>query len=176
VNSIVARVVIGIVALLPCLIPLDGAPQEVPVFREPFLLKLHIDDEHYYEEKFGRVPYVLNNEVYLFAGETFGINVIVAQNQPSRISYQPNPAKADVQFKFAQEKSTNGFTMQLVIRNKLKRTLFLDGRMTVPSKKEIYETGILPVKPSLRNVESWPHPIVQLVLRNFRFSESDREN
>ncbi len=175
-NSIVARVVIGIVALSPCLIPLDGAPQEVPVFREPFLLKLHIDDEHYYEEKFGRVPYVLNNEVYLFAGETFGINVIVAQNQPSRISYQPNPAKADVQFKFAQEKTTNGVTMQLVIRNKLKRPLFLDGRMTVPSKKEIYETGILPVKPSLRNVESWPHPIVQLVLRNFRFSESDREN
>lgn len=35
VKSIVARVVIGIVALSPCLIPLDGARQEVPVFPEP---------------------------------------------------------------------------------------------------------------------------------------------
>ena len=99
-----------------------------------------------------------------FCGETFGINVSIAENKISRITYQRDPTKADVEFKFTQEKSPNGLMMLLVIRNKLKRSLFLDAKMTVPEKKEIYKTSVLPVKASLSNVESWPHPIVQLVL------------
>jgi hypothetical protein len=65
--------------------------------------------------------------------------------------------------------------MVLVTRNKLKQKLFFDALMTVPEKKEIYKTTVLPVRPSLSTVESWPHPIVQLVLRNFRFSEKPGE-
>jgi hypothetical protein len=62
--------------------------------------------------------------------------------------------------------------MMLVIRNKLKRRLYLDALMTLPGKEEILKTNIVPVEPNLSDFESWPHPIVQLVLRNFRFSES----
>jgi hypothetical protein len=61
--------------------------------------------------------------------------------------------------------------MLLTIRNKLKRRLYLDALMTVPGEKEIYKTSILPIEPGLSDFESWPHPIVQLVLRDFRFSE-----
>src|ERR1700740_277004 len=149
-----------------------GAVAQESAFRAPFVLKLHVDNEHYYEETFDRVPYVAENEVYLFAGETFGINVTISENQLSRIIYQRDPAKADVEFKFTQEKSPNRLTMLLVIRNKLKRKLYLDALMTIPEKKEIFKTSVLPVEPNLSDFESWPHPIVQLVLRNFRFSEN----
>ena len=45
-----------------------GTAKAVPVFRSPLVLKLHIDNEHYYEQKFDRVPYVADGEVYLFGG------------------------------------------------------------------------------------------------------------
>jgi len=171
VRDIVA-LILGIFVLLSACFSQSSAAQEGPVFRAPFVLKLRIDSEHYYEEKFDKVPYVADNDVYLFARENFGINVTIAENQISRIIYQRDPTKADVEFKFTQEKSPNGLMMLLVIRNKLKRGLFLDAKMTVPDKKGIYKTSVLPVKAGLSNVESWPHPIVQLVLGNLRFSEN----
>jgi hypothetical protein len=149
-----------------------GTAQEEPVFRAPFALKLHIDKEHYYQQTFDHVPYVADGAVYLFAGETFGINVAITDNRLSGITYQRDPAKADVELKFTQETSPDGFMMLLVTRNKLKRKLFFDAVMTEPGKKEIYKTSVLPVEPNLSNFESWPHPIVQLVLSNFRFTES----
>jgi len=66
--------------------------------------------------------------------------------------------------------------MMLVIRNNLKRRLYLDALMTVPDKKGIYKTRLLPVEAGLSNFESWPHPIVQLVVRNLRLSEKPPAN
>jgi hypothetical protein len=142
----------------------------VPVFRDPFTLKLRVDKDHYYEERFEKAPYVADNDIYFFAGDHFGINVTMKGDQISGVSYQPNVAKADVEFKFTQDKAPDGRAMMmLVITSKLKRQLFVDALMTVPGKKEIYKTSVLPVQPGLAGFESWPHPIVQLVLRNLRF-------
>lgn len=170
---VVHLVVFLLLAIVPAQPQTDAKNHEQElVFRSPFALKLHVDNEHYYEEKFDRVPYVADGDVYLFAGEAFGVNVAVTGDRLFRITYQPDPAKADVEFKFTQEKSADGFMMLLVTRNKLKKKLFFDAMMTVPGKTEIYKTNVLPVDPDLSNFESWPHPIVQVVLRNFRFSES----
>jgi hypothetical protein len=151
------------------------APVEQPVFRSPFVLKLHVDDERSYEERFNHVPYVAEDEVYLFAGESFGINTTLIGNRLSKVRYQPDPAKADVEFKFSQEKSQTGFMMLLVIKNRLKRRISPDALMTVPGDKDVHQTDVLPVGPGRSNTESWPHPIVQLMLRNFRFSEKPKE-
>ena len=142
--------------------PTDTTTEE-PVFRPPFVVKLR-----HYEEHFDKVPYVAGDDVHLFAGENFGINVTMVGDQVSRITYQRDPAKGDVEFKFTQEKK--GPMMMLFIRNGLTRRLFFDASMTVPERKGVYRTSVLPVEPAATNVESWPHPIVQLVLRNLRFS------
>jgi hypothetical protein len=167
----IGRDIVAALVLLSACLPQPTAAQAEPVFRAPFVLRLHIDNERYYEEKFDKVPYVAENSVYLFAGETFGINITITEKRLSGIIYQPDPAKADVALAFTQEKSEKGLMMLLVIRNRLKRRLSFDALMTVPEKKGIYGTSVLPVEPNLSNFESWPHPIVQLVLRNFRFSE-----
>ncbi len=167
----ITLIVAALMLQLACSSPVKGAAQQEPVFRAPFAVKLHIDDEHYYEQNFQRVPYVAENEVYLFAGETFGISVTITNNWPAQITYQRDAAKSDVEFRFTQEKSPDGFMMVLVTRNKLKRRLFCDALMTVPGKREICKTSVLPVDPNLSSFEEWPHPIVQLVLWNFRFSE-----
>lgn len=160
-----------VLVLSSCYAQTKSVTQEQPVFRPPTALKLHADNEHYYEEKFDRIPYVADNVVYLFAGENFGINVTITDDRISRIIYQHDPSKADVEFKFTQEKSPQGFIMLLITRNKLKRKIRFDALMTLPDKKEVYKTTVLPIDRTLSSFESWPHPIVQLVLENVRFSE-----
>ncbi len=141
------------------------------VFRDPFTLRLHVDKDRFYEEHYDRkIPFVADNAVYLFAGENFGINLIVKDGEVGEVLYQPDPAKSDVRLRFWQEKKLKS-GMMLVIENKTKKKLFLDALMTVPQSKGIHKTSILPVDAGLSNYESWPHPIVQLVLTNLRFSE-----
>jgi hypothetical protein len=141
-------------------------------FREPFTLKLHVDKEHYYEEIFPKIPYVYQDDVYLFKGDAFGIDLLITNGMIRGISYQADTNKAAVSFKFTQEVEANDDAMMvLVIKNNTGRKLFIDALMTVPKKTRPQRTSILPVEPGLAGYESWPHPIVQLVLRNIRWTE-----
>ena len=161
-----------------CQEPALAAPNvDATVLREPFTVKLHVDKEHYYEEHYDkRIPYVAENDVYLFSGEKFGINLKVNSDNVVDVTYQPDGKKADVWFIFTQEKElAGGAGMMLTIQNKLERELRMDALMTVPGKKEIYKTSIVPIEAGLSDFESWPHPIIQLVLKNFRLSDARAE-
>jgi hypothetical protein len=155
--------------------PADLNPQST-VFRDPFTLKLQVDKDHFYEEHFDKIPYVSGNDVYLFVGENFGVKVTIINDEVSQLTYERVAAKADIAFRFTQEQTNGRPMMMLVTQNSLKRRLFFDALMTVPNKKGIYKTSILPVEKGLSNFESWPHPIVQLVLRNFRFTQQQPSN
>jgi len=142
------------------------------VFREPFTLKLHIDKEHYYEQKFPKIPYVADNNIYLFKGDEFGITLNIQDGAIQSIGYQPDLKKADVVLKFTEEINSDGDArMTLVIHNHSNQKLLMDALMTVPGKDAASKTGILPIGAGLSNYESWPHPIVQLVLQNIRLKE-----
>ncbi len=150
--------------------PTAGA---VPTFREPFTLKLRVDKEHYYEQHFDKVPYVAGSDVYLFVDDHFGVNLTDTKAEFLTVTYQPDGGKADILFSFTQEIDGKGnIFMMLSVQNKLNHGFSYDALMTVPTRKEILDTHVLPVEARLSNYESWPHPIVQLVLRNFRFSDS----
>ena len=156
---------------------------DAPEFRAPFTLKLHVDKEHFYEEKFKKMPYVHQNDVYLFKDDAFGIDLHIGNGKITKVTYQANQKKADVALKFTQEVRTNGEAMMtLVIKNQSTNKLFIDAPMTVPGKEGVFKTSIVPLLPRLdygepwSGYESWPHPIVQLVLRDFRLNEkSDNE-
>lgn len=143
-----------------------------PVLRSPFTLKLRVDKEHYYEERYDRrVPYVSENEVYLFLDDKFGVNLTIRNDRIVYMSYQPDVAKADVWFTFQQPKELQSSAgMMLTIQNRMKRGLSMEALMTVPDKKQVFKTSILPVEPGLSGFESWPHPIVQLVLGNLQLT------
>jgi hypothetical protein len=147
-------------------------PNDSTVFREPFTLKLHVDKEHFYEEKFGKIPFVHDGDVYLFKGDEFGLILDIQDNSIRTVKYQRDVKKADVTLKFTQEVQPDGSAMMILhVHNNTKQTLNLDALMTVPEKKGIAKTSILPVQPGLSGFESWPHPIVQLVLRNLRIAK-----
>jgi hypothetical protein len=141
-------------------------------FRDPFTLKLRVDKQHYFEEEFPKIPYVDHDDVYLFKGDSFGVDLHIANGEIRGISYQANTNKAAISFRFTQEVEENGDAMMLlVIKNQTGRKLFMDALMTVPGKDAARSTSILPIKPGLVNYESWPHPIIELVLSNIRFQE-----
>jgi hypothetical protein len=147
-------------------------PAEDSIFREPFTLNLHVDKEHFYEEKFGKIPFVHGGDIYLFKGDEFGLNLDIQDNSIRTVKYQPDVKKADVTLKFTQEVQPDGTAMMMLhIHNNTKHTLNVDALMTVPGKKGIVKTSILPVRAGLSGFESWPHPIVQLVLRNIRIAK-----
>jgi|SRR5262245_20704550 len=158
-------------ALSALMSPQTSTAQDQPIFRKLFTLKLHMGDGRVYEERFERSPYIADNTVFLFAGDHFGIKVTLAGEEISAVSFEKDSSKADVVFKFTQEKADSARPMTLLVsRNKLKRPLLMDGFMTVPGKSGIYRTSLVPVRAGLVSYESWPHPIVQLALRNFRFA------
>jgi hypothetical protein len=156
-------------------VPASSTPsQDSRVFREAFTLRLRVDKGQYYEEHYDkRIPYVSDNDVYLFSGENFGVNLTSKENGVIDVTYQPAIKKADVWFIFTQPKELGNSAMMLTIQNKLKQKLQVDALMTVPGKQGIYKTSIVPIESGLSDFESWPHPIIQLVLRNFRLSASE---
>jgi len=141
--------------------------------REPFTLKLKVDKDHYSEERYERrIPYVSENEVYLFLGDKFGVNIMVRNDRIVAVSYQPDATKADVWFIFEQPKELpGGLGMTLAIENKMKRGLSMAGLMSVPNKKEVIKTSIQSVQAGKKGLEAWPHPISQLVLGNLQLTQ-----
>jgi hypothetical protein len=154
------RVATAAIVLLPSLLlsqehqPTPPSQDEI-AFREPFTLRIKVDRQHYYQERYEkRIPYVAENDVYLFSDENFGVNLRI-DGKNIELTYQPDLKKADVWFSFNQPKELrDGASMMLVIQNKLKRELRIDALMTVPGKKDIYKTSIVPIEAGRSDYES----------------------
>jgi hypothetical protein len=67
VRNIVPIATTAIVLLSACFSQTKSATQEEPVFRAPVKLRLHVDNDRFYEGTFDHVPYVADNDVYLSA-------------------------------------------------------------------------------------------------------------
>jgi hypothetical protein len=153
---------------------LHSTAKPKPATRDPFTLRLKIDKDNFSDIHFDRQPYVAENEVYLFSGDKFGVNLVLKDGRVAEVRYQPDVNRADVVFGFEQPKELqNGISMALTIDNKMKRGVSMEGLMSIPGKKDVFKTTILPVKPGKSGLESWPHPISQLVLGNLQLTPED---
>ena len=154
--------------------------QESPM-RAPFDLKLHIDknpERPEFVRHFEQTPYVEGGKVYVYAGERIGINVTLKDGQIVSVTYGPDSSTSDISFSLKQEQIKEDFNiMMLVTRNGLKRTLTFDAAMiipegTIPEGKGPIKTGISPVDPGQSGYESWPNPIIRMVLSNFKLTDA----
>ena len=140
-----------------------------PVMREPFTLRLKVDKDHYSDIHYDREPYVSENEVYLFSGDHFGVNLVVKGGRVVEVRYQPDKQKADLWFGFEQPKELqNGIAMALTIDNKMKRGVSMEGLGSITGRKDPIKTSIRSVEAGKSGLELWPHPIAQLVLGNLQ--------
>jgi len=158
-------------AITPVSAQTGAAKASATVLREPFTLRLKVDKDHYEEFHYEKQPYVSENEVYLFSGDKFGVNLIVKGDRVAEIRYQPDVTKADIVFGFEQPKELqNGIGMALTIDNKMKHALSMEVMGSVPGKKDPFKDRIPLVQPGKPDLEWWPHPIAQLVLGNLQLT------
>ena len=123
------------------------------------------------EQKFDAAPYLDGKTIYIFPGEEFGIDVKHDGNEISEIRYEPDLKKAKVKLGLEVQDLGSRAMMMLTTTNGLDKSLVMEGWMLLPGRGEPVKTSLLPVMPGLMGIESWPHPIVKLELRNLRLAD-----
>jgi hypothetical protein len=112
--------------------------------------------------------HIANNVVFMYPGDKFGVNLAgAADGIALSLSEEPDLKKANLVLSFQQMKGMMLFT----IENGTEHWLTYEAGIRVPKRDGFYKTSVLPLGPRLSNFESWPHPIDQLALKNFRFTE-----
>jgi hypothetical protein len=123
------------------------------------------------EGQFDATPYVDGKTIFLFAGEDFGISVKHEGNEISGIRYEPDLKKANVKLRLEVQDLGSRAMMMLTTTNGMDKSLVMEGWMLLPERGEPVKTSLLPVMPGLMGIESWPHPIVKLELRNLHLAD-----
>jgi|SRR5215472_2100442 len=114
-----------------------------------------------------RQGHVASNVVFMSPRDEFGVNVgEAADGTALSITEESDPKKANLVVSFKQEKGMMLFT----IENRTEHWLTYEAGIRVPNRDGFYKTSVMPVGPHLTNLESWPHPINQLALKNFNFT------
>ena len=102
------------------------------------------------------------------SGDKFGVNLAgAADGTALSITEAPNLKKANLVLSFRQQKGMMLFT----IENRTEHWLIYEAGIKVPKRDGLYKTSVMTLGPRLSNIESWPHPIDQLALKNFSFTE-----
>jgi len=139
------------------------------IFREPFKLRLRINQEQVYEQEFeDKMPYVAKGYVYIFSNEEFGINLALKDGQITEITYQNDINKADITFKMYNELVKGKIMMYLKVTNNTESELEYKAMMVVLNRERPVKTSVINVLPKIMSFESWPHPIIQLILFDFK--------
>jgi hypothetical protein len=146
------------------------AGSEAKPSRDAFTVKFDFAGKKV-EQKFDATPYVDGKTIYTFPGEEFGIDVKQDGNEISEIRYEPDLKKANVKFRLEVQNLGSRAMMMLTTTNGLDKSLVMEGWMLLPGRGEPVKTSLLPVMPGLMGIESWPHPIVKLELRNLRLAD-----
>lgn len=123
------------------------------------------------EQKFDPTPYVDGKTITIFPGEEFGFTVKQDGKEISEIRYEPDLKKANVKLRLEVQDLGSRSMMMLTTTNGLEKSLVMEGWMLLPGREEPVKTSLLPVMPGLMGIESWPHPIVKLELRNLHLAD-----
>jgi hypothetical protein len=112
--------------------------------------------------------HIANNVVFMSPGDKLGVNLAgAADGTALSITEEPDLKKANLVLNFRKEMGMMLFT----IENRTERWLTYEAGIRVPKRDGLYKTSVMPVGPHLSNIESWPHPIDQLALKKFSFTE-----
>lgn len=168
-----------LLTILTILILMNGFCENTNiVFREPFTLKLPVDTGRYYEQRYPAIPYVADNCVYIFPGEKFRVGLHFTDTGIDLSYDQEKKSMLNVEFKFWNElnKEENNIHSFLTAKNQTSKKITYDAVMVVHDSTRPIITSIIPIKSGSMTYEHWPHPIMQLMLHNFRTVDASKES
>jgi hypothetical protein len=147
---------------------------ETKISRDAFAVRFDFAGKRV-EQKFETTPYVDGKTIAIFPGEEFGISVRHDGNEISEIRYEADLKKANIRLRLEVQDLGSRAMMMLTTTNGLDKSLAMEGWMLLPARGEPVKTSLLPVMPGLMGIESWPHPIVKLELRNLHLADPPKE-
>ena len=115
-------------------------------------------------------PAKLTNTVVISVGQKCDVHFEQQGNKlsaPQIIKDISQKGEIELSLDFRKEKDIS----LLIIRNKFEKTLRFRALARLQGSGEIFETTILPIESNMSNYESWPDPIEELVLFDFKLTD-----
>ncbi|MDD5262251.1 MAG: hypothetical protein PHD76_10445 [Methylacidiphilales bacterium] len=149
-----------------------------PVFRDSYAVDLTLNDGSKFQKEIKKVPYVADGVIYIFPGESFSVGIEIGEKGIKEIYYDKGKSsKIGLDFNFKQEKLDDGKRMMmLTVVSRLPQTLSYEALMVIPEVQGVKKTSVVPIEAGLSSYESWPHPIMQLALRNFKLEDKNKKS
>lgn len=140
--------------------------------REAFKLSLIVDAKSVYEMDVPKSPYFVDPKVIqVFPGEKLNIETEVRNDTVYSMKVVKEIAfpERTITLDFSQQGDTReSQQMILTVTNPFDKKLNYNALMFTPKGQRWTPTSIIPIRPKLLNYEMWPHPIITLVLDQWR--------
>jgi hypothetical protein len=143
--------------------------------REPFVLKLAVDNEQFYQIDIPKSKYfVKENIIQIYPTEKLNIEVEIKNDTIylMKVVEKIVEPKRTIQIEFLQnvkDKKPEG--MMLKVTNPFDRKLNYNAMMYIVGHNKWLSTSIIPILPNLVNYETWNDVIITLVLEKWRFEK-----
>jgi hypothetical protein len=143
--------------------------------REPFVLKLAVDNEQFYQMDIPKSKYfVKENIIQIYPTEKLNIEVEIKNDTiySMKVVEKIVEPKRTIQIEFLQnvkDKKPEG--MMLKVTNPFDRKLNYNAMMYIVGNNKWLSTSIIPILPNLVNYETWNDVIITLVLEKWRFEK-----
>jgi hypothetical protein len=148
-----------------------NAQNEMPN-REPFTLKLAIDNEYFYEEEILKTPYFEKKYILrIYPSEHINIEVEFLNNSIYSMKVVKENLYPEKTIEISFEQIQNGRlneTMQFHIKNPFDNVFTYKVLMVVFGSDELILTRVLPVSPKSKNIEFWESVIISLILADWK--------
>jgi len=145
----------------------EAVCQRVPC-RPVTTVRLKLNNKEFYEMEFPKGPYVADGFINVLAGEEVLVEFDETDGVLSNPRYVKTIAKPERTITFRLEQPNQGTTV-LRVKNPFTKNIIYDCLTQNSSEERLRKTSIIPVRAGLSNFESWPYPVVQVVVSNVRY-------
>lgn len=141
--------------------------------RKAFTLEIAANETQQYKAEIPESPFFVKEKILqIYCGEKVFIECEIVKDTISTmkiVEKNSNPKKTiEIEFKQDGQDRKNISTM-LVVKNPFNKKLNYNAIMFTPLGQKWTPTSIIPIQPNLMNFETWPHAIVTIVLKEWRF-------
>ena len=142
--------------------------------REPFTLKLAVDQEQFYEVAIDKTPYfILDNVLQIYPGEKLLVEAevksdsIISMKVVKEMKFPEKTIIIDFK-QIIKEGGREHEQMFLEVKNPFEKYLNYSAMMYIVGHDEWIDTSIIPIFPKILGLEMWSDVIITITLHSWR--------
>ena len=141
--------------------------------RSSYKLEIAANETQQYAADIPESPYFVKEKILqIYCGEKIFVECEIQGDSISKmkvVEKNVSPEKTII-IDFSQDaENRKEIRTDLNVRNPFDKSLRYDAIMLTPMSNKWRSTSIVPIYAKIESFEMWPHPIISLVLENWRF-------